>query len=577
MKSRAFLFILMTSLFYAGLYAQSLDRKGDDAEVAQEYVLWAQKAISENRWDEALAALQRAEDFANVSSDVSYLLAVARSHEGQSRIAVLEVLDKAIVTNRWVFYNEILALILKADHLIAMREYADALSVLEKAGDSYGVPLLRLFALRGMALGNAPDYDPIQSLARFRSLLLTAMDRYPQTPVPLRIFFEYARNRKPQPSELPSGDLNLLELALRRLKVPFFMEKDPDLAWMAAPFIKNIEEARRLVAAYRAEREKPSAFSIPAALNLGLIDDVAAVEEFFSWPALDKNLIVEVHKLLRGEEGRSLFTQKLLSFSGIITSDDDRDGYVDSIAYFNSGAIEEFAYDKTQSRDFNFRIFFDGAGVPVRCEFPIAGFSSAALINWERYPSVEKIKLGNETFEFRPADFQYAPITLVELSGSQKYAGPAFPVLSYQFMEITRKTLVSFCANMTRSSAEFDSASEQIFFDRGIPLRSVETLNGKQISVTEFESGFPVVQRVDVDLDGRMETIRHFRRPLSISDLDGVFDYRSFISSSESDWTGDGRHKTGETYPKDGSVVYSWDMDGSGVMNHSQTENGKEK
>jgi len=575
MKIRAVLFILLIALVCSGLYAQSQERKGDDAEVAQEYVIWAQKAINEGRWDEALAALQRASDFANVSSDISYLLAGARSHNGHSRIVVLEALDKAIVTNRWVNYNEAQALLLKADQLVALREYQGALSVLEQMEENYDASILRLFALRGMALGNAPDYDPVQSLARFRSLLLTAMDRYPRSPLPLRIFFEYARNRKPQLSELPSGDLSLLELALRRLKLPYLLEADPDLAWIAVPFIQNTEEARRLVAAYRAEREKPSASSIPAALNLGLIDDVAAVEEFFSWPALDKNLIVEVYKLLRGEEGRNLFTQKLLSFSGIITSDDDRDGFVDSIAYFNSGSIEEFAYDKNQSRDFNFRLFFDGAGVPVRCEYPAAGSPSAALINWERYPSVEKIELGDETFEFRPVEFQYAPITLVELTGSQKYAGPAFPVLSYQFMEITRKTLVSFCANMTRSSVEFDGAKEQIFFDRGIPLRSVETLNGKQISVMEFENGFPVVQRVDIDLDGRMETIRRFRRPPY--DLDGAFDYRSFISSSESDWTGDGRHKTGEAYPKDGAVIYSWDMDGSGVMNHSQTENGKEK
>jgi len=575
MKIRAVLFILLSALVCSGLYAQSRDREGD-GEAALRYAQWAQKAIYEERWTEALAALQRAADFADVSSDISYLLAVARSREGQSRIAVLEALDTAIVTNRWVNYSETQALLLKADQLVAMREYQGALSVLEQIEENYDASILRLFAFRGMALGNAPDYDPVQSLARFRSLLLTAMDRYPRSPLPLRIFFEYARNRKPQPSELPSGDLNLLELALRRLKLPYLLEADPDLAWMAAPFIQNTEEARRLVAAYRAQREKPSASSISAALNLGLIDDAAAVEEFFSWPALDKNLIVEVHKLLRGEEGRNLFTQKLLSFSGIITSDDDHDGFVDSISYLNSGSIEEFAYDKNQSNDLNFRLFFDGAGIPVRCEYLAAGFSSAAFINWERYPSVEKIKLGDETFEFRPAEFQYAPITLAELGGSQKYSGTAFPVLSYQFMEITRKTLVSFCANMTRSSAEFDGAKEQIFFDRGIPLRSVETLNGKQISITEFESGFPVVQRVDIDLDGRMETVRRFRRPQSPSDLDGAFDYRGFISSSESDWSGDGRHKTGETYQKDGSVVYSWDMDGSGALNHSQTENGKE-
>jgi len=54
--------------------------------------------------------------------------------------------------------------------------------------------------------------------------------------------------------------------------------------------------------------------------------------------------------------------------------------------------------------------------------------------------------------------------------------------------------------------------------------------------------------------------------------LDETFNYRRLIASSESDWTGQGKFKTGEVYQKDGSVVYSWDTDGAGEMNYSETD-----
>jgi len=52
-----------------------------------------------------------------------------------------------------------------------------------------------------------------------------------------------------------------------------------------------------------------------------------------------------------------------------------------------------------------------------------------------------------------------------------------------------------------------------------------------------------------------------------------LFDYRRLIESSESDWSGDGKFKTMEVYLPDGSVVYYFDMDGSGTWTYSETGN----
>ena len=594
--------VILTVFLFTLVFVNAQENQGrvqgwSDGETAQKYVEWVKKAIDEGRWKEALAAVERAADFSNVSSDISYQSAFVLSHEGKSRTDAIKALDRALEINRWVIYNETQALLLKANLLTATRKFINALSVLERAGESADAAVIRLLALRGMAfsLNRAEGYDPVFALSSFRGQLLAAMDRYSRDPRPFRIFFEYARYIRPVHSELAKSDYNLLELAVKRL--PFVIEADPELAWLAAPFMRDIEQAKRYVSTYRAggipsvyNRDfMPSPPSIAVALNFGLADDARAVEELFSGarginyviqpgiafndnPVLDAGVMNDVFNLLRSEESRNLFMEKLLSFSGTVISDDDKDDYIDSKALYQSGVVREFAYDVNQANDFDLRVSFSSDGVPVTARIPVAG-NKYAEVQWERYPYVKQVIIANERFLFRPADFQYAPVDLLFFGGSKKIAGPAYPVLMPQYLRLTRNALVSFCASIQRPSIEFDGATEELFLDKGVIVGAVETSGGKQISVTEFEKGSPVIQRVDMDMDGRMETIRHFfRSDSSWSELDETFNYRRLIASSQSDWTGQGKFKTGEVYRKDGSVVYSWDMDGSGDMNYSETE-----
>jgi len=567
--------LLLLVLVCSGLYAQ------DDAEAAGRYALWMKQVIDQNRWNEAQAGIQRASDFMNVSSDISLQLALVRSHFNTGRNEIIEALDAALEVNRWNLYNRNDALLLKSRQLNAMRKYPQALSVIDAAVSTADFELLRVLSFLGMS---ESDYT---ALEKFRSNLFSSMDRYSRDPRFLRIFFNYARRKNPELSQFPQSDIALLDLALRRL--PFLQESDPELAWMAAPFIRNTEDAKRVVAAYRAggipniqNRDfRPSAGSIPAALRLGLIDDVSAVEELFSGaisfnsplpegiynnghPVLDLEIINKVYTLLRSSEGRNLFSRKLSGFSGCIFSDDDFDGYADSAVYYSAGMIEKFSFDRDQDNTADITIIFN-AGVPYSAEYLVPGQKTYAQITWERYPYVYKTVFSGNTYSFRPADFMFMPVSFTVLGGGSEYAGLSYPVFSNQF-NLTHRTFISFCSSMSRSSAEFKGAVEHIFFNQAFPLQAVEILNGKYVSFTEFDRGLPVIQYIDNDLDGRMETIRRFRRPPQGFIYDEAFDYRSLISSSVSDWTGEGRYKTGESYLNDGTIIYFWDLDGSGVM-----------
>jgi tetratricopeptide (TPR) repeat protein len=595
MKFNRLCILCLISLFTFvcfNIHAQPVTNAKDDSRTALQYVKWIQQAIDEQRWDDALAAAARAMDFSDFSSDISYLLAVVQTHYKNSirQKAVVDSLNKAIDANRWVNYSEYNAQLLKAQMLVSMREYQNAIACLDKAdaaGSRADSVMLRLLALRGMAEGKEPGYDYAYASAQFRSQTLLAMDRFPRDPRPLRIFFEYAHNRKPQPSELPESDINLLELALKRL--PFLQEADPELAWMAAPFMRNIDDARRSAASYRSGslsnnvNFKPNSASIPVALNLGLIDDKTAIEEVFpavmeNEPVIKKDLIIDTYKLLRSEEGRDSFTRKLLVFSGFIITDDDNDGYIENTVHYKTGFID-YLIDNLSNNILSFIVNFGPDNDPEKVSVFILKNNSSRErdlsrridMQWERYPSVKQAELENEKFNFGPVFFSYAPINFIELGGSDKLTGILYPAPVYQYIPITYKALLSFCSSYSRPSLEIDGATETVYMDRGVILRVIETLKGQQVSVTEFEKGLPVVQYIDIDLDGRMETIRRFRRPPPGYEMENVLDYRRLIASSESDWSGDGVYKTKEVYLQDGSVVYSFDIDGGGEMNYSET------
>jgi len=91
-----------------------------DSAVAERYAQWAKETIEKGQWNEALAGLERASDFADISSDISYLLALARSRQNKGRRLVLQALDQALYVNRWKLYDSEAARLLKADSLIGI-------------------------------------------------------------------------------------------------------------------------------------------------------------------------------------------------------------------------------------------------------------------------------------------------------------------------------------------------------------------------------------------------------------------------------------------------------------------------
>jgi len=533
-----------------------------DSAIAEKYRLWAEEAIAAGNWQRAMAALERAADFTDVSSDISYLTAVAYAQADESRRLILHNLEQAIQTGRWKYYTEAQARLFQADQLIVMRHYSAALETLaicaSLEGDNADIALLRLAALKGSGRN-----------AEFRRHMHETLDHYPRDTRPLHILFRFAAEHK------PADDDALMNTAFTRL--PFLLGIDPDLAWEAAPFISNADEARLLVASYRSASFRPKPASVIPALNLGLIDDFEAVDELFGFssePVLDRYLITRVWELLRSEEGREYLAKKLRSFSGTITEDEDRDGYPESRAVYRQGVLQEYYYDYEQDSHDDLFIIFE-SGIPRWAEIvllPSSGTvspfnqNSRAFIFWEKYPAVQRTVLDKETCLYSPDYFRFTPIGFSETGASESTGGLMYPRLYPGSRDINRRLMVSMAVNMYRPCSEFEGGVEHIHFQQGIPLRAEVTLNGLLVSVTEFENGMPFVQRIDMDVDGVLETVRRFRKITP-----GEFtssEYRPRLESVENTRDGSGIFGSEKLYRNDGSVVYSWDFNGDGIREY---------
>ncbi|MDR0657181.1 MAG: hypothetical protein LBG22_12780 [Treponema sp.] len=566
---KKFLFSVLLSLPYMFLFAQIPDPRPGETASADLYVQWAERTIAAGRWSEALQGLEKGADYRDVSSDLSYLLALARNHEGLPRGAALEALGWAREAGRWMRYTPSDCVLLEAELLIGVRNYAGALKLLGENMQDNDTMVLTLLALKGI-----PD------MHSFYDLLSQTLSRYPRDPRPVHILFDYLHEGYTGPRSPAANELDLVALALRRL--PYLLEADPELAWLSAPFIRDSTEARRLVEAYRA-KGNPSPESIPAALNLGIIDDFTALDELFAARngkrSVSYALLDAVWRLLRSPEGREYYRRNLLKFSGIITLDKDRDGRPESQARYLNGMLQSFAQDVDQDGLNELEASFEAGDFPASASVaePAPGTGVFALprsgeerrkfaVYWEKYPAVLRTEFNAGIYIPGPGEFLYRPFRFVDLPGGP--SGLLYPLPEEDYSPLTRRTLVSFAIEIRRPSVEFPGAEERIELAGSVALNSAEYLEGRKVSETQYFRGRPVQERLDLDLDGRMETLRRFKQEIAgeegLRDDRFPWDVPAIIEYTESDWDGDGIYESAEEYLPGGTVVPSWDMDGDG-------------
>ncbi len=556
-----------------------------DAAMAEKYVLWAMDLIQHERWTEAEIGLERAADFAGVSSDLSYLLALCRSHLNRPRGAVIYALDTALETNRWKYCEVSSALLLIAETYLALKRYSFALFFVNKLPPSADTMMIQLRAEKGMG-----DHQA------FLRLMARALDMYEHDPRPVSILFDVVDAKVPRLNER-----ELVDLALQRL--PLFIQKDPSLAYKAVPFMRNIADARRLVEAYRAEHA-PHPESLPAALELGVIGEETMMRDFFSYKTdqysaenreeyvLRLDLVRELWRLLRNDASRDEFKRNLSAFSGVIIDDSNDDSFPESFTRYEAGRIQSYAHDSDQDRLSELSLYFYADDeLPRRAEVEVMDDDSGLLeiaafhvraedqekmyIEYFTYPSVKSARMGETDYFPVYREFFFAPVGFVPITGGDEdfQDVPLYPrLLEDSISRLTKRSLISFADIIKRPSREFPEAVEEIHLANSVVNRAREVLpDGRVVSEMFFELGEPYLQYADLDTDGRRETRRVFKRErgLPFSGTDPT-DYKPVLEKAESDWNGDEIYEYGELYLPGGIIERSWDNDGDGIREHKE-------
>jgi hypothetical protein len=539
--------VTLSAILPTALYAQAGGRQAgvaatNDAEfgetaIAARYVDWAETAFREGSFLRAEAFLERAADYAPVSSDLSYLLALTRLELSRPARDTLASVHLALATDRWTLYSRADALRLEAEMLIRLRRYNEAFDTILALEEGERTAELRLLAL-----------EHLPSDAEFAAAMEAAFKRYPNSPQFLRILFRHAAQR-PFPD---ARERALVDTALKRL--PVLLAADGDLIRYAAPFIADRDEARRLLAAWRATggNRKLRLEALPVCLEIGLIDERTAMDELFAASAVndvDRNVLLAVWDLLRTDEAREDMAGRLAEFSGTVTGDANGDGITDSRAAYRSGALVSYVLDADQDGVDEMAVEFDSDGAqgwPARAELAYsdggnAGGTERIALVWENYPAVSEAVAGNTRWFFRPMELDYPALSFRTAGGVLLLPDPEPSGAMF-----TRGMMALNAFRAERPGRDFPGAVEVFECGGGVVLSAKEYLDGRLVAETAYEGGLPVFRRIDLDLDGRMETVRRFRRAAETArpNIDEVFE----IESIESDFDGDGVAEYSETH-----------------------------
>jgi len=218
-----------------------------------------------------------------------------------------------------------------------------------------------------------------------------------------------------------------------------------------------------------------------------------------------------------------MFKNRLASYTGIITEDFDRDGIPETTAMYIMGTLEYSLNDVNQDDAHDLIIYYE-AGLPVRGVVLLPPENSGrkqAEVLWERYPSILEVRLDRTKYIPRPLDHFYNPVRFIDLFNS----GTLFPHWDLLNPPLTRKVLVSKSIRVERPSLEFRGGTEVVELEQGIPIRAREYVGGLMVSETDFLRGRPQHQRVDLDFDGKMETVRFFKKEYRQVELEELWDF----------------------------------------------------
>jgi tetratricopeptide (TPR) repeat protein len=535
----------LSAAFFIALGNSPVAAQSNPAEndIARALLDEARQASSLGDWERASVCLDEAADKDAGDADILYLRALTLVKRDLPLEDALGNLDGALRTGRFRYYSRRDASTLKAEILVRERRWQDALAALEPpAIDSAVDPAYHLIRARAsLGLGD---------IRAFISELSFSLRRFPDDSASARLFLTSAG------SIASSADAReIKEIILGRL--PRYSAADPELPVLAAPFMGDIDAKRTAVLAYRAAGGSSAAATIRA-LEYGLIDEASASSELLAGPPIVALRDLTSLRVLAGSPaGRDVVLKALSGWSGVVKTDLDNDGVAEGSFYLAKGIVTEMQMDSNQDGSISYRASFSD-GLPAHIILQRPGLEID--ITYSAYPAVSSISFAEKSekrgYSFGPDVFSYAPIDM------RAFAGAGRTALFFPYFVSVLDPSERVCASTALSVAVATGSSRSVtFLEKGIALSAAVYEGGRLRSTTTFERGRPVLERIDIDADGRFETERVYS-----ADFEGAAQPSWLRVDSDGDGVSEYREQLVFPYRKE------WDYDGNGSVDALQVQ-----
>lgn len=508
------------------------DATARNSALAASLTAGARDAMALGYGAEAVQLLDEALSWAPADADANYMRALAGSSAGQYPASVIPLLETALASNDFRVYSAYDARLLYASLLVRTHRFAEAMRML--SGLPRSAEYLYVEARAAFALGNTE---------LSRADVLESLRRSPADPRPLLFWLQVVDRPYAQPADMRVVTASFA--ALESLKAV-----DASILVALAPYAPDIESSRLLVREFRATGGRSPQATV-LALRYGLVDEARATAEMFSGGYVPRqNDIRELAGLLSSDDNRNRFKEACLGFSGMIWTDDDRDGFPESITRYEAGLPVGWVLDRDQDGRPEVDVAF-ASGEPRSAVAHVG--STTLTMSYAPWPHVNRVEfadsVGRRAYAMGPAVFA-SPIVrfaaMLENAGAPYLVRPDdAPLPTERGVAGQAYAVESHDAGGTSTAELYDGIPTQLWW------RDAYGKSGNAV----YNAGLPSDERIDIDGDGRTEARRVWGRA-----PDGTAQ-PLYI---EVDFNGDGLYEYRETLVE--PLLKAWDYDSDGAV-----------
>lgn len=575
---KKFLVLVFFALFAGGMSFSQNSASVANRTTAIRCLKLAESCLTGNDFESAKSQAELGLSYDDSISDLFYIKAAACVNLGYKKAEIIQSLDTAFEKNNWVDYTTTGARILYADLLSDRGDYEKSLKILDDDPFIYSADAEFVRIKNYYRMGSQASISQARNKTNAARRIYASDYRFMQC----FFYFEvlYLLDAEIHKREYVMPDIVRTIAASYLLHLPDYSGKNQELELMASFFAEG-DEKDRLIRAIDAKDMSIQPLLAIAGLRQGLYTDKQAFDLFFqtSQNKIQLILLQCLCSLIKDEEVRYEFSEKMTNFEGIVTADLDFDLQDELTLEYKKGRPSSFEYS-----------FHNDGIVDLRAECDLGSpklvkLGSFAEISYYDFPEVSLIyeNRGSRdeiSFEFLRKSFDYK---IFEMKADEVLASLNLdfyiPLLPEEIKIPSAEEIRHYCNQMKFHIDERDNASLVYTMFEGQPVEASFYEGDKLYASCSFTDQLPFVRLCDYDGDRFFETEEFFNlytndgSKISAHNKDMVSKVFSDFAGKQNlflnkvciDRNGNKAVEFSEEYTEDGDTITIWDNNDDGI------------